>query len=161
VYRSRRRGSWTKGATSGATQELLRIDLDCDRDALRFVVRQRDPGFCHAGLRTCFGPAAGLEALEATLRARLASPPAGSYVARLAHDPELLASKLREEAGELARAVSRAEVVHEAADVLFFALARVVTSGACLADVERELDRRALHVSRRPGAAKDQSGGGA
>ena len=46
VYRSRSRGLWVKGATSGATQELLRIDADCDRDCLRFTVRQQPPGFC-------------------------------------------------------------------------------------------------------------------
>ena len=40
VYSSRKRGLWVKGATSGATQELIRVDLDCDRDTLRFVVRQ-------------------------------------------------------------------------------------------------------------------------
>ncbi len=32
IYQSRSRGLWVKGETSGATQELLRIDLDCDRD---------------------------------------------------------------------------------------------------------------------------------
>src|SRR5205823_13620123 len=40
VYHSRARGLWIKGETSGATQELLRVDLDCDRDCLRFTVRQ-------------------------------------------------------------------------------------------------------------------------
>ena len=40
AYHSRTRGLWVKGETSGATQELLKIDLDCDRDALRFTVRQ-------------------------------------------------------------------------------------------------------------------------
>ena len=44
VYQSRKKGLWVKGATSGATQELLRIDLDCDSDALRFVVRQHGSG---------------------------------------------------------------------------------------------------------------------
>jgi len=47
VYHSRSRGLWVKGESSGATQRLLRVDVDCDRDTLRFVVRQRDPGFCH------------------------------------------------------------------------------------------------------------------
>src|SRR5690606_29714573 len=36
VYYSRKRGLWIKGNESGNTQELLRIDVDCDRDALRF-----------------------------------------------------------------------------------------------------------------------------
>jgi len=41
VYHSRKRGLWRKGESSGATQELLAVALDCDRDALRFTVRQR------------------------------------------------------------------------------------------------------------------------
>ena len=44
VYQSRKRGLWYKGATSGAVQELVRIDLDCDGDCLRFVVRQKGKG---------------------------------------------------------------------------------------------------------------------
>lgn len=44
VYQSRKRGLWYKGATSGATQELVRIDADCDADCLRFVVRQKGSG---------------------------------------------------------------------------------------------------------------------
>lgn len=34
--RSRTRGLWIKGLTSGATQELIRVDLDCDRDSMRW-----------------------------------------------------------------------------------------------------------------------------
>src|ERR671910_13488 len=63
VYHSRSRGLWIKGATSGATQELLRIEADCDRDCLRFTVRQQPPGFCHLGTRTCWGDDGGLGAL--------------------------------------------------------------------------------------------------
>ena len=44
VYQSRNRGLWYKGATSGATQSLVRIDYDCDGDALRFIVKQHGAG---------------------------------------------------------------------------------------------------------------------
>jgi len=44
VYQSRKRGLWYKGATSGDTQELLRVSLDCDQDCLKFVVRQKGRG---------------------------------------------------------------------------------------------------------------------
>jgi phosphoribosyl-ATP pyrophosphohydrolase/phosphoribosyl-AMP cyclohydrolase/histidinol dehydrogenase len=49
VYQSRKRGLWYKGATSGDTQELVRISLDCDQDCLKFVVRQKGRG-TYAGL---------------------------------------------------------------------------------------------------------------
>src|SRR5256884_561632 len=46
VYWSRsRQALWVKRETSGNTQLLLRVDLDCDRDALRFSVRQHGAGF--------------------------------------------------------------------------------------------------------------------
>ncbi|MBM4394405.1 MAG: phosphoribosyl-ATP diphosphatase [Deltaproteobacteria bacterium] len=54
VYHSRRRGLWVKGLSSGATQDLLRVDPDCDRDAIRFTVRQHGAGFCHRDTRTCW-----------------------------------------------------------------------------------------------------------
>jgi phosphoribosyl-ATP pyrophosphohydrolase len=149
VYQSRSRGLWVKGESSGATQELLRIDLDCDRDALAFRVRQQDPGFCHLARRSCFGAAEGLARLEATLRARRAAPPEGSYTAKLLADPALLGAKLREEADELARAVTREEVVWEAADLLYFAMVKLAAAGVELAEVERHLDRRALKLTRR------------
>lgn len=44
VYQSRKRGLWYKGASSGDTQELVRIDFDCDSDCLQFVVRQKGRG---------------------------------------------------------------------------------------------------------------------
>lgn len=45
IYYSRSRGGlWRKGDSSGAVQELVALDFDCDSDALRFIVRQRgDP----------------------------------------------------------------------------------------------------------------------
>ena len=149
IYQSRSRGLWVKGETSGATQQLLRIDLDCDRDSPRFVVRQHGPGFCHLDTRTCWGEDAGLGRLARTLAERREDAPEGSYTAKLFADPDLLGAKLREEADELARAETREDVIWEAADVLYFTLARLAAAGVDLAEIETHLDRRALKVTRR------------
>jgi phosphoribosyl-ATP pyrophosphohydrolase len=149
VYHSRSRGLWVKGATSGATQELLRVDADCDRDCLRFTVRQQPPGFCHLDTRTCWGEDGGLGALARRLADRRTAAPAGSYTAKLLADPALLGAKLREEAGELAEAEEPPDVIHEAADVLYFTLATLARHDIDLAEVERALDRRARKVTRR------------
>jgi len=44
AYHSRRRGLWVKGQESGNTQELIKIAVDCDADALQFIVRQKGEG---------------------------------------------------------------------------------------------------------------------
>jgi len=157
IYRSRRRGLWIKGESSGDTQELLRVDLDCDRDALRFTVRQRGRGFCHTGTRGCFGEDGGLPRLLRLLRERAEKAPDGSYTGRLLEDGGLLRAKLVEEAGELAAAGARDEVIHEAADVLYFTAVAMIRAGVGLDEVEAELDRRASRLTRRPGDAKPES----
>lgn len=155
VYYSRSRQSvWRKGETSGDIQELLAIATDCDRDALRFTVRQRGSGFCHLGADTCFGQLTGFGALDRTLASRTTDAPAGSYTARLLSDPELLKGKLIEEATELFEASTRGDAAGEAADVIYFAAVAARARGASLADVERCLDDRSLRVTRRPGDAK-------
>jgi phosphoribosyl-ATP pyrophosphohydrolase/phosphoribosyl-AMP cyclohydrolase len=158
VYWSRKRGLWRKGESSGAVQELLAVDLDCDRDALRFTVRQAGPGFCHTGTPTCWGEDRGVPALAKLLAARVHDAPAGSYTARLLGDPTLLRAKLLEEAGELADAVGREAVAAEVADVVYFALVAAARAGVSLAEVERLLDRRALALTRRKGDAKPEGG---
>jgi phosphoribosyl-ATP pyrophosphohydrolase len=157
AYHSRSRAElWVKGATSGDSQELLRVDADCDRDALRFTVRQSGSGFCHLGTRSCFGEDGGLSALERAVRGRIAEAPPGSYTRRLLEDPDLLGAKLAEEAGELLHAGDPEHAAQELADVLYFALVAAAQRGASLEDAERELDRRSLRVTRRPGDAKPQ-----
>ena len=155
VYWSRKRGLWHKGASSGNTQKLLDIAVDCDRDALRFTVRQAGSGFCHTGSRTCFGSDRGLAALQRTLRDRMLQAPEGSYTARLLREPGLLRAKLIEEAGELADAKTPDGVRWETADILYFALVAATRAGVSIGEVEAELDRRATQVTRRPGNAKE------
>jgi len=154
AYHSRSRGLWIKGETSGATQELLTIDLDCDRDTLRFTVRQTPPGFCHLDTYTCWGEAHGLPALARLIAARRETAPEGSYTARLFAEPGLLDAKILEEARELTEAEGAGEVAHEAADLIYFALAAMARSGVNLADIERELERRSRRLTRRPGNKK-------
>lgn len=98
-------------------------------------------------------PRAGvLSEVEAVLRGRLTSAPAGSYSATLLADPELAARKIMEEAFELCMelgrrgpggaAPDRRRVAEEAADVVFHVLAGVVGAGIGLDDVLDELESR-------------------
>ncbi|MFT5783024.1 MAG: phosphoribosyl-ATP pyrophosphohydrolase/phosphoribosyl-AMP cyclohydrolase [Candidatus Krumholzibacteriia bacterium] len=154
IYWSRRRGLWRKGETSGHTQELLKVETDCDRDALRFTVRQTGGGFCHLGTQSCWGNEQGLGELARRLDGLRHNAPTDSYTSRLFNNPTLLSAKLIEEAGELAEAQGREQVVWETADLMYFALTAMVRQGVTLPEVERELARRSGVMTRRPGNAK-------
>jgi phosphoribosyl-ATP pyrophosphohydrolase len=154
IYHSRRRGIWRKGETSGALQELLSVRADCDRDSLRFVVRQAPPGFCHLNTHTCWGEDRALGHLERVINSRMANAPQGSYTKRLFEEDGLLDKKIGEEARELIEAHCPDNVRWEAADLLYFTLVRMAKAGVSLAAVEQELNLRAKKVTRRPGNAK-------
>ncbi|KAI9744431.1 MAG: trifunctional histidinol dehydrogenase [Claussenomyces sp. TS43310] len=156
VYQSRKRGLWHKGATSGDTQELVRVSLDCDQDCLKFVVKQHGRGFCHLPQSTCFGEYSGIAKLEKTLQSRKVSAPKESYTARLFSDEKLLRAKIMEEAEELCDAKTKDEIAFEAADLLYFTLTKAIGAGVTLADIERSLDAKSLKVKRRQGNAKGQ-----
>ncbi|GMM38840.1 trifunctional histidinol dehydrogenase/phosphoribosyl-AMP cyclohydrolase/phosphoribosyl-ATP diphosphatase [Saccharomycopsis crataegensis] len=154
VYQSRKRGLWFKGATSGATQKLLKIDIDCDGDVLKFVVEQTGVGFCHLETDTCFGNLSGISKLQAILEDRKANAPEGSYTKRLFNDEQLLNAKIKEEAEELTEATTKQEIAWEAADLIYFALTRCTKYGVSIADIEKNLDLKHLKVTRRKGDAK-------
>jgi len=150
TYWSRSRNAlWVKGATSGATQQLLGVRLDCDRDCLRFQVTQDAPGFCHLKTHTCFGSERSIEAVVQRLGERIASTDAKSFTRKLVRDPEMLRAKLLEEAQELSEAESEDEITWEAADVLYFTLVKMVGHGVPLEAVYHELARRMNRVVRR------------
>lgn len=149
VYRSRARGLWVKGETSGATQDLLGVSVDCDRDALRFRVRQHRAGFCHTGTRSCWGEDAGLGRLERRLGEAAAFRPEGSNTVKLLDDAGLLRAKLAEEASELGEATEPQHVAEEAADLVYFALVKAISAGVGLREISAVLDGRERKVSRR------------
>ncbi len=153
VYHSRSRGRWVKGETSGAIQELLEVDVDCDRDTLRFTVHQHD-AFCHTGERTCWGADRGLGRLERRLAAISTAPDPASNTGALLERPALLAAKLVEEATELAGVNDPEAVAAEAADLLYFLMVKAAASGVPLQRIMAELDRRERRLTRRPMVAK-------
>ena len=150
---SRSRGElWHKGATSGNTQAVRALRLDCDGDALLALVEPAGPA-CHTGARTCFhhgdlepaAPHEVLPALERTLRLRQAERPAGSYTVALLDDPGLIGRKVQEEAEEVARAAREEtddRVDDEAADVLYHLLVLLRSRDRALADAQEVLRAR-------------------
>ena len=143
---------WHKGATSGNTQRVRALRLDCDGDAVLALVEPAGPA-CHTGERTCFhrgeleppAPHEVLPALERTLEARAAKRPEGSYTVALLDDPPRIGEKVREEAEEVSRAAreeSDERVDEESADVLYHLLVLLRSRGRRLADAERVLDAR-------------------
>ncbi len=143
---------WHKGATSGNTQVLRSLRIDCDGDALLALVDPAGPA-CHTGERTCFyrgefeptAPYEVLPTLERTIAARATDRPDGSYTASLLAHPERIGAKVEEEAEEVARAAreeSDARVSEEAADVLYHLAVLLRGRGLSLQDAERVLDGR-------------------
>jgi phosphoribosyl-AMP cyclohydrolase len=53
-YSRSRKTLWKKGETSGHTQRVVELRVDCDQDALWLKVEQAGGGACHTGRRSCF-----------------------------------------------------------------------------------------------------------
>ncbi len=139
---------WRKGETSGHELRLVDLALDCDADALVLQVDPIGPT-CHRGTRSCFDPDGSpaerttqdlgwLETLWATIAARAAARPSGSYTSSLLDGGvDAVGRKVTEEATEVLiaakddgsaeaagadRSATRAALAGEAADLLFHAL---------------------------------------
>ena len=151
-YRSRTRGLWHKGATSGNTQRVIALLPDCDGDAVLARVTPAGPA-CHTGATSCFGADALLAdtfgSLDATIerRASESTPPSArsSYTRKLLGDRNLRLKKIGEEAAELVLACADEDVARaseEAADLIYHALVALHAVGARVADVRRVLANR-------------------
>jgi phosphoribosyl-ATP pyrophosphohydrolase/phosphoribosyl-AMP cyclohydrolase len=153
-YRSRTRGLWHKGETSGNVQRVVSLTADCDGDAVLARVIPAGPA-CHTGALSCFGDEAvdthsfdALDALDATIAKRAATEATsatGSYTRRLLDDRNLRLKKIGEEAAELVTACADGDLeraCEETADVIYHSLVALRAVGGSLADVETVLARR-------------------
>lgn len=162
-YRSRTRGLWHKGGTSGNVQRVVSLTADCDGDAVLARVEKAGPS-CHTGAETCFdtGPVDALVELDRTIAQRAAKVPEPgekpSYTRRLLDDRNLRLKKIGEEAVELVTAIAdedKERAAEEAADVLYHLLVAVRPLGITLDDVKTVLARRA---GRTPSPSRKGSG---
>jgi phosphoribosyl-ATP pyrophosphohydrolase/phosphoribosyl-AMP cyclohydrolase len=150
-YRSRTRGLWHKGETSGNVQRVVSLSADCDGDAVLARVIPAGPA-CHTGSQSCFGDDAldvtAIGALDATIAKRAAEDGAvatKSYTRRLLDDRNLRLKKIGEEAAELVTACADGDLeraCEETADVIYHSLVALRAVGGSLADVETVLTRR-------------------
>ena len=145
-----RQALWKKGETSGHRLRVVEVRVDCDKDALLYVVEPEGPA-CHTGARTCFGEdsptAAGmLEEVARVVAARARAAPGDSYTARLlAQGQDQVLKKIGEEATEVvlaAKGQSDERLAEEAADLLFHLLVALHQRNVPLAKVMDVLKER-------------------
>jgi len=162
LYSRSRAELWNKGATSGNTQRVVAIAIDCDSDALLYRVIPDGPA-CHTGAPTCFSkvlPLPGAEAtpngahfaeamlaLSSTIADRHEKAPEGSYTAKLFEGGiDRIAKKIGEEATEVviaAKNEDRSELIWETSDLLYHLMVLLAERGVSLDEIGDELARRA------------------
>ncbi len=158
-YYSRSRGRiWKKGETSGELQRVIEIRVDCDEDALIYVVEQEKNRACHTGERNCFFrnlegdkaekvlPFEVLPRLQEVIRDRLEKKPEGSYTVKLASEGlDRVIQKFGEEAVETLIALKneiKEEIVYETADMLYMLTLALTLEGIDIKEIMEELGRR-------------------
>lgn len=150
---------WHKGATSGNTQQVVNLILDCDGDALVVQVNPAGPA-CHTGQRSCFhGESKSetdfesstnlgelLEQLYQLIETRQRARPEGSYTAYLFDQGlDKILKKVGEESAETiiaAKNEGRSALVYESSDLIYHLLVLLVARGVSLNEVKAELARR-------------------
>jgi len=161
-YFSRSRNKlWKKGESSGHTQEVKEILVDCDNDTILLKVKQNGVA-CHTGRKSCFftNLKTGeitidkekeieynfVDKLYHTLLDRKNADPKTSYVASLFKKGEnSILKKVVEEAGEFCFAVKdndKKEIIYEAADLAFHTLVALAFKNIHPEAILEELKRR-------------------
>jgi len=153
---------WKKGESSGHTQKIVDVLIDCDADTILLLVEQKGVA-CHTGRKSCFFTSVknNKEVLEQeinledtysivdilyhTILERKNDNATKSWTKKLLNNKELLLSKIKEEANELCKAINEeddAQVIYEAADLLYHALVGLGYREVSPDRVKQELKRR-------------------
>jgi phosphoribosyl-ATP pyrophosphohydrolase/phosphoribosyl-AMP cyclohydrolase len=141
---------WTKGETTGHHLLLQSVRADCDNDTLLIQAEPVGPT-CHQGTRSCFGDGsdpelAFLAMLDALVARRARELPGGSYTTALFEKGiRRIAQKVGEEGVETALAATTgddAELLDEAADLLFHLIVLLRARGKSLSEVVDRLRSR-------------------
>jgi phosphoribosyl-AMP cyclohydrolase / phosphoribosyl-ATP pyrophosphohydrolase len=149
-YSRSRQELWRKGATSGNTQRVVEVRVDCDGDALLYRVLPSGPA-CHTGEESCFFTTlagegvedgepdfgAMVERLAERIAQRHREMPEGSYTAKLLEGgTERVAQKVGEEAVEVVVAALKGErLAEEAADLVYHLLVLLEERGVGIGEV--------------------------
>ena len=150
---------WHKGETSGNTQEVVNLALDCDRDAIVVLVKPAGPA-CHTGAVSCFDtgtqqPALGplLDQLYELIETRERERPSGSYTTYLFEEGlDKILKKVGEESAETIIAAKNDDderLTAEASDLVYHLLVLLVARGVSLNEIAAELGQRRKGRSER------------
>lgn len=135
LYSRSRKELWNKGATSGNTQQVTAVRLDCDGDALIYEVIPSGPA-CHTGENSCFNETISgtpnlskadmFKELTELIRNREQEMPEGAYTTYLfTEGVDKICKKVGEEAAEVIIAAKNRdaqELSMEAADLFYHLL---------------------------------------
>jgi len=140
---------WHKGETSGNSQKVTKVRLDCDDDAVLVEVEPLGPA-CHTGSYSCFGVEPELEGilqeLYSVIEQRKEKRPEGSYTTYLFNSGlDKILKKVGEEATETIVAAKNSDAqrfVSETGDLIYHLLVLLVERGISLDEISRELKGR-------------------
>lgn len=143
TYFSRSRNElWTKGLTSGNTQELISARYDCDRDTILYKVNQKGNA-CHLDRYSCFEDKDfSIHDLVEVLKQRKEELPEKSFTTKLFKNDFFLKRKIMEEAFEVVNFEEGDGLEWEAADLAYFVLTFMVKNNISVEDVINNLASR-------------------
>jgi phosphoribosyl-ATP pyrophosphohydrolase/phosphoribosyl-AMP cyclohydrolase len=154
---------WKKGESSGHTQEVVDIFLDCDNDTILLKVNQEGVA-CHTGRKSCFFTSIKedkiisdveidttssygiIDTLYHTIQERKHSDPKKSWTAKLLQGKQnSMLKKIVEEAGEFTFAIKdddTEEIIYEGADLMYHCLVALASKDISPHRIKQELSKR-------------------